>query len=97
MIVIDSRTAVHLLDPDRVNGEGFKVRRERKEFDSIPHWVRPRLQNFIDAGLMTYEEVLPPAEKKAGTDTDPAPPPSEEETAGEHAPDAPAEAKRKRR
>lgn len=93
MIVIESRVALHLLAPG-VSGDGFKVHRERKEFDSIPHWVRPRLQNFIDAGLLTYEEVLPPAEKKA--DTTPAPPP-DEETAAEDTTDAPSEAKRKRR
>lgn len=90
MIVIESRNALHLLAAG-VNAEGFKVHRGRNEFASLPHWVRPRLQNFIDAGLMTYEEVLPPAEKKA--DTTPAPPP-DEETTGE---DLPSEAKRKRR
>lgn len=95
MIVIESRAAIHLLATG-INAEGFKVRRGRNEFEALPHWVRPRLQNFIDSGLMTYEEVLPPAPKKA--DTDPAPPVTDEPGAGDATEPAPgAEARRKRR
>lgn len=91
MIVIESRHALHLLAKG-INAEGFKVRRGRNEFEALPHWVRPRLQNFIDAGLMTYEEVLPPAPKKA--DAEPPPTPSGE---GEPGDDPPEAKQRKRR
>lgn len=55
MIVIVSRNGLHLL-PGANTPEGFKLRRGPNEFETIPHWVRPRLQDYIDRGLMTYRD-----------------------------------------